>query len=306
MVGGPCSVGRNGSPDQPPPPGAPAHLARGSPMTAPLGALEQVWTVAGGDPGARAGESHRRRSDAADRRADRDRGGGGDRGRPGWRRVRSGGCGPGAAQSVAVDVRAAIAAFRASATCASTVGPRPTAAARCSGSIPPRTGGGSRSTRTCRTTTRATCASWAARRRASRWPPRSRKWKAQDLEDALTRRGLPAGMVRPRDGMARASAARAVAELPLLEIVRIGDRRPSRCRGRGPAARRRARARPHARHRGPRGRAHARLARGGRAARGQRAAPAEPPVPRHRFRARQAQRHRSICARPADADRCAR
>src|SRR5258706_9353104 len=49
-VGGLCSVGRNGSPDPPPPPRAPAHLALGSAVTAPLGALEQIWAVAGGDP----------------------------------------------------------------------------------------------------------------------------------------------------------------------------------------------------------------------------------------------------------------
>src|SRR5258706_16282178 len=51
-VGGLCSVGRNGSPDPPPPPGAPAHLALGSSVTAPLGALEQIWAGAGGDPSA--------------------------------------------------------------------------------------------------------------------------------------------------------------------------------------------------------------------------------------------------------------
>src|SRR5258707_15384807 len=46
------SVGRNGSPAPPPPPGAPAHLALGSSVTAPLGALEQIWAGAGGDPSA--------------------------------------------------------------------------------------------------------------------------------------------------------------------------------------------------------------------------------------------------------------
>src|SRR5258708_6861589 len=51
-VGGLCSAVRNGSPAPPPPPGAPVHLALGSAMTAPLGALEQIWAVAGGDPSA--------------------------------------------------------------------------------------------------------------------------------------------------------------------------------------------------------------------------------------------------------------
>src|SRR5258708_5951889 len=50
--GGVCLGCRDGSPDPPPPPGAPVHLALGSAMTAPLGALEQIWAVAGGDPSA--------------------------------------------------------------------------------------------------------------------------------------------------------------------------------------------------------------------------------------------------------------
>jgi crotonobetainyl-CoA:carnitine CoA-transferase CaiB-like acyl-CoA transferase len=51
-------------------------------------------------------------------------------------------------------------------------------------------------------------------------------WKAQDLEDALNAAGLPAGMVRPREEWLAHPHARAVAELPLLEIVRIGDSAP--------------------------------------------------------------------------------
>ena len=52
------------------------------------------------------------------------------------------------------------------------------------------------------------------------------RWKAQDLEDALAGAGLPAGMVRAREEWLAHPHARAVAELPLLEIVRIGDSPP--------------------------------------------------------------------------------
>lgn len=52
------------------------------------------------------------------------------------------------------------------------------------------------------------------------------RWKAQDLEDALNEAGLPAGMVRPREEWLAHPHARAVAELPLLEIVRLGDSAP--------------------------------------------------------------------------------
>jgi crotonobetainyl-CoA:carnitine CoA-transferase CaiB-like acyl-CoA transferase len=52
------------------------------------------------------------------------------------------------------------------------------------------------------------------------------RWKAQDLEDALAAAGLPAGMVRSREEWLAHPHARAVAELPLLEIQRIGDSRP--------------------------------------------------------------------------------
>jgi crotonobetainyl-CoA:carnitine CoA-transferase CaiB-like acyl-CoA transferase len=49
------------------------------------------------------------------------------------------------------------------------------------------------------------------------------RWKAQDLEDALNAAGLPAGMVRSRQEWLAHPHARAIASLPLLEIVRIGD-----------------------------------------------------------------------------------
>ena len=52
------------------------------------------------------------------------------------------------------------------------------------------------------------------------------RWKGQDLEDALNRAGLPAGLVRSRDEWLDHPHARAVAELPLLEIVRMGDSPP--------------------------------------------------------------------------------
>jgi crotonobetainyl-CoA:carnitine CoA-transferase CaiB-like acyl-CoA transferase len=52
------------------------------------------------------------------------------------------------------------------------------------------------------------------------------RWKGQDLEDALNGAGLPAGMVRSRDEWLAHPHARAVADLPLLEIVRIGDSPP--------------------------------------------------------------------------------
>jgi crotonobetainyl-CoA:carnitine CoA-transferase CaiB-like acyl-CoA transferase len=51
-------------------------------------------------------------------------------------------------------------------------------------------------------------------------------WKAQDLEDALNAAGLPAGMVRPKEEWLAHPHARAVAELPLLEIARIGESAP--------------------------------------------------------------------------------
>jgi crotonobetainyl-CoA:carnitine CoA-transferase CaiB-like acyl-CoA transferase len=52
------------------------------------------------------------------------------------------------------------------------------------------------------------------------------RWKGQDLEDALNGAGLPAGMVRSRDEWLGHPHACVVAELPLLEIVRIGNSPP--------------------------------------------------------------------------------
>lgn len=51
-------------------------------------------------------------------------------------------------------------------------------------------------------------------------------WDAERLEDALAAAGLPAAMVRARAEWQGHAQGRAVAALPLLEIVRIGDSRP--------------------------------------------------------------------------------
>ena len=48
-------------------------------------------------------------------------------------------------------------------------------------------------------------------------------WKAEELEDALARADMCAGMLRAPDEWRGHPQARAVAALPLLEIVRIGD-----------------------------------------------------------------------------------
>ena len=52
------------------------------------------------------------------------------------------------------------------------------------------------------------------------------RWQAATLEDALADAGMCAGMVRPAGEWAAHPQARAVASLPLLEIVRIGDSPP--------------------------------------------------------------------------------
>jgi crotonobetainyl-CoA:carnitine CoA-transferase CaiB-like acyl-CoA transferase len=52
------------------------------------------------------------------------------------------------------------------------------------------------------------------------------RWRGQELEDGLNAAGLPAGLVRPRDEWLAHPHARAVAALPLLEIERIGDSSP--------------------------------------------------------------------------------
>jgi len=61
------------------------------------------------------------------------------------------------------------------------------------------------------------------------------KWKAGDLEDAFAAAGLPTGMVRSRTEWHAHPQGLAVAELPLLEIVRIGESKPEPA-GAGPRA----------------------------------------------------------------------
>ena len=52
------------------------------------------------------------------------------------------------------------------------------------------------------------------------------KWRAQELEDALNARLLPAGMVRTRDEWHAHPHGRVIASLPVLEIVKIADAPP--------------------------------------------------------------------------------
>jgi crotonobetainyl-CoA:carnitine CoA-transferase CaiB-like acyl-CoA transferase len=61
------------------------------------------------------------------------------------------------------------------------------------------------------------------------------KWTAGDLEDAFAAAGLPTGMVRSRVDWHAHPQGFAVAELPLLEIVKIGDAPPQPA-GAGPRA----------------------------------------------------------------------
>ena len=61
------------------------------------------------------------------------------------------------------------------------------------------------------------------------------KWKAGDLEDAFAAAGLPTGMVRSRAEWHAHPQGIAVAELPLFEIVKIGESKPEPA-GTGPRA----------------------------------------------------------------------
>jgi hypothetical protein len=61
------------------------------------------------------------------------------------------------------------------------------------------------------------------------------KWSAGDLEDAFAGAGLPTGMVRTRAEWRSHPQGAAVGELPLLEIVKIGDSKPEPA-GEGPRA----------------------------------------------------------------------
>ena len=59
------------------------------------------------------------------------------------------------------------------------------------------------------------------------------KWSAEELEEALAATGLPVGMVRSREEWQAHAQGRAVAALPLFEIVRIGEAPPSEPSGDG-------------------------------------------------------------------------
>jgi hypothetical protein len=61
------------------------------------------------------------------------------------------------------------------------------------------------------------------------------KWKAGDLEDTFAAAGLPTGMVRSRAEWHAHPQGLAVAELPILEIVKIGESKPEPT-GAGPRA----------------------------------------------------------------------
>jgi crotonobetainyl-CoA:carnitine CoA-transferase CaiB-like acyl-CoA transferase len=132
----------------------------------------------------------------------------------------------GRTQAVAVDMRAAVAAFRSERYLRVDDGPAPDGRSPLFGFYPsgdgrwvqihsnlPHHHAGHVKFLGCEET-RASMAAAVAR------------WKGQDLEDALNGAGLPAGMVRSRDEWLAHPHARAVADLPLLEIVRIGDSPP--------------------------------------------------------------------------------
>jgi crotonobetainyl-CoA:carnitine CoA-transferase CaiB-like acyl-CoA transferase len=195
-------------------------------VTTPVQALAQVWAAAGGEPGALGrvsltGDDPMLPTDvrigtaasaviAATALAASEV----------WR-LRSG-----HAQSVAVDMRAAIAAFRSERYLQVNGGPAPDGRSPLFGFYPtadarwiqihanmPHHHAGHVRFFGCEETRESMAAAVS-------------KWTAQDLEDALNAAGLPAGMVRPRDEWLAHPHARAVAELPLLEIERIGDSPP--------------------------------------------------------------------------------
>jgi crotonobetainyl-CoA:carnitine CoA-transferase CaiB-like acyl-CoA transferase len=195
-------------------------------MTTPREALAQIWAAAGGDPGARArvtltGDDPMLPTDvrigtaaaaviAATGLAASEV----------WR-LRSG-----PAQPVAVDVRAAIAAFRSERYLRVNGGPAPEDRSPLFGFYPTADGrwiqihtnmphhhAGHVRFLGCEETPESMAAAVG-------------RWKGQDLEDALAEAGLPAGLVRPRAEWLAHPHARAVAELPVLEILRIGDSAP--------------------------------------------------------------------------------
>ena len=124
-------------------------------------------------------------------------------------------------------------------------------------------------------------------------------WNAADLEEAIIAAKGAGGMVRTQAEWAQHPQAAAIAALPLMEIVRIGDSPPEALPSRRPPAVRHPRARPDARARRADLRAHP-----GRAWRRRdedhRRASAQPRLPGIRHRARQA----LGAARSARAGRC--
>nr|WP_255649957.1 hypothetical protein [Frankia sp. ArI3] len=112
-----------------------------------------------------------------------------------------------------------------------------------------------------------------------------RRVEAASLELELQAMGLCASMARAEPEWAEHRQARAVAELPLIEVSRLGDAPPGAVRTDGDAGRRPAGAGPDPRHRRPHRRAHARRLRRGRAA-GRRGPPAggAQPAGRHGVR----------------------
>ena len=195
-------------------------------MTTPLAALEQIWTAAGCEPAAFA----RVGLTGADPMLPTDVMIGtaataviaatGLAATEAWR-LRTG-----RSQSVTVDMRAAIAAFRSERYLRVDGGPAPdhrsplfgfyqTADGRwvqIHANLPHHEAGHVKFLG-CEQTRESMAAAVA-------------RWKGQDLEDALNGAGLPAGMVRSREEWLAHPHARAVAELPVLEIARIGDSRP--------------------------------------------------------------------------------
>lgn len=195
-------------------------------MTSPAAALAQIWTAGGGDPAALA----RVTLAGADPALPTDVKIGtaataviaaaGLAATEVWR-ARTG-----RAQTVTVDMRAAVAAFRSERYLRVNGGPVPEDRSPLFGFYPTADGhwvqihanlshhrAGHVAFFGCEETRESLAAAVA-------------KWKAQDLEDALAGAGLPAGMVRRRDEWLEHPHARAVAALPLLEIMRIGDAPP--------------------------------------------------------------------------------
>ena len=198
-------------------------------MTTPRAALEQVWAAAGGEPAAlervtltgadpllptdvRIGTAAAAVIAATGLAASEV-----------WRRR------TGRAQSVAVDLRAAVAAFRSERYLRVDDGPPPDARSPLFGFYPtgdgrwvqihanlPHHAAGHVGFLGCEATRESMAAAVA-------------RWKGQDLEDALNGAGLPAGLVRTRDEWLAHPHARAVAALPLLEILRLGDSPPEPC-----------------------------------------------------------------------------